>query len=147
MNVKTTALRVALAALLLCGSLAAHAVESNKPSSHDTTWLHNHGPASKVKLDDCLECHTDKISCIQCHQEVAPRNHTPAWTRKGHGLEARWDRSSCLACHKEDSCTECHQNTPPASHRSGWSSKHCTNCHKPLQESSCFVCHKSTPHN
>ncbi|QEM68957.1 hypothetical protein FO488_12850 [Geobacter sp. FeAm09] len=147
MNIKTTALSLATAALLLCVALAAFAVESNKPASHDATWLHNHGAASKVKLAECLECHADRVSCIQCHQEVQPRNHTGAWTRKGHGLEARWDRSSCLACHKEDSCIECHQNTPPASHRSGWSSGHCTQCHKPVQESTCFVCHKTTPHN
>lgn len=146
MNAKVTIAAAVMALTVLSASLTVFAVESNKPSSHDISWLRRHGPASKVKIGECLECHTDKVSCIQCHQEIAPRNHTPAWTRKGHGLEARWDRSSCLACHKDDSCNECHQSTPPASHRSGWSSGHCVGCHAPVQDSSCFVCHKSTPH-
>lgn len=148
MKTKVSVVSVVCITMILLGiSLASFAVESNKPPSHDTSWLRRHGPASKARMTDCLECHKDKVSCIQCHQEVVPRNHTATWIKKGHGLEARWDRSSCLACHKEDSCTECHRNTPPSSHRSGWSSKHCTGCHKPLQDSTCFVCHKSTPHN
>jgi hypothetical protein len=147
MKTKVTTVSAVFAAVLLGMSFAAFAVESNKPSSHDISWLHRHGPASRAHIEECLECHIDKVSCIQCHQEVEPRNHTAAWTKKGHGLEARWDRSSCLSCHKEDSCTECHLSTPPSSHRSGWASSHCANCHKPVQDSTCFVCHKTTPHN
>ena len=133
---------------LLFISALAFAVDSNKPSTHDTTWLSRHGKASKVNLNECLECHTDQVSCIRCHEEVAPRNHTSSWTRRGHGLEARWDRRTCQTCHKEDSCIECHTSTPPADHRPGWGGSgssrniHCSGCHYPVQDTTCFTCHK-----
>ncbi|NTW99265.1 MAG: hypothetical protein HGB35_04925 [Geobacteraceae bacterium] len=155
MKATLTAITAVLVVVLMGASLAAFAVESNKPASHDISWMNRHGSVSKVKIDDCLECHMDKVSCIKCHQEVAPRNHTPAWTKKGHGLEARWDRSSCTACHKEDSCNECHMNTRPSSHRPGWGGSgstqngHCGTCHYPVQDTTCFVCHKAahSPNN
>jgi hypothetical protein len=146
MRAKLTAIFAASALIAMC--LSAYAVDSNKPSSHDMSWLHRHGPLSKANLEECIQCHKDQVSCKQCHQEVAPRNHTPSWIKTGHGLEARWDRSNCIACHKEDSCIECHQNTPPSSHRPGWGGsgssqqRHCGTCHYPLQDSTCFVCHK-----
>lgn len=149
MKTKLTILSAVLALFLLGASAVVFAVESSKPSSHDISWVHRHGPASKAHIDECVQCHTDKVSCIQCHQEVAPRNHTPAWTQKGHGLEARWDRSSCTACHKEDSCIECHLNTRPSSHRPGWGGSgstlntHCGGCHYPVKDATCFVCHKT----
>jgi hypothetical protein len=135
---------------LLMASIAAYAVDSNKPPSHDLSWLHRHGPASKVNIEECIQCHTDRISCTQCHQEIQPRNHTPSWTKTGHGLEARWDRSRCMVCHKEDSCVECHQRTLPSSHRPGWGggsgvsqNRHCTTCHYPVKDTTCFVCHNT----
>lgn len=140
-------LRVIFVALaLLVAGVTAYAVESNKPPSHDLSWMQRHGAASKSNIEECVQCHTDQVSCIQCHQEVAPRNHTPAWSKTGHGLEAKWDRSSCTACHKEDSCVECHLRTVPSSHRPGWlgtGNRHCTTCHYPVQETTCFVCHKT----
>ncbi|WP_265821391.1 hypothetical protein [Geovibrio ferrireducens] len=147
MKAKITVLSMVMAMLLV--AVYAFAVESNKPSSHDISWMDRHGSASKVNKQECLQCHTDQVSCIQCHQEVSPRNHTPSWTKKGHGLEARWDRSSCTTCHKEDSCIECHSVTPPSSHRPGWGGsgaslqRHCNNCHYPVQQTTCNVCHKT----
>jgi hypothetical protein len=135
---------IAAIAIMLM-ALAALAVDSNKPASHDLSWVKRHGAASRVNLKECLECHTDRVSCIRCHQETPPRSHTPTWTKKGHGLEARWDRSACSACHTEDSCIECHTNTPPSSHRPGWRdpiNRHCGSCHYPVQETTCFTCHK-----
>jgi len=122
-----------------------YAVESSKPSSHDTSWIQRHGKYAKLNIQECTGCHTDKVSCIKCHQEVKPRNHTLAWTRKGHGLEAKWDRGKCSACHTEDSCIECHKTTPPPSHRPGYAAptnRHCTQCHYPVQDTTCFTCHK-----
>jgi len=130
-------------------ALCAFAVESSKPSTHDMSWMARHGKASRVNIKECMDCHTDRVSCIKCHQEVEPRNHTPSWVKKGHGLEARWERKSCETCHREDSCMECHDSTPPASHRPGWGgsgsslNRHCNGCHYPVQETTCFTCHKS----
>jgi hypothetical protein len=132
--------------ILFSVATVAFAVESDKPSSHDTSWIKRHGNASKLNEQECLDCHTDRVSCIKCHNEVAPRNHTAGWIKKGHGLEARWDRNSCQACHREDSCIECHTQTPPASHRPGWReplNRHCGSCHYPIQETTCFTCHKA----
>jgi hypothetical protein len=127
--------------------ITAAAVDSNKPSTHDTTWMERHGKASEVNIKECMECHTDRVSCIKCHEEVKPRNHTPGWTKKGHGLEARWDRETCSTCHKEDSCIQCHSTTPPLSHKPGWReplNRHCNSaCHYPVQETTCYTCHKS----
>ncbi|WP_081646832.1 hypothetical protein [Limisalsivibrio acetivorans] len=134
-----------LSAILLT-ALVAFAVESNKPSTHDTSWIKRHGQASKVNGEECKMCHVDQVSCIKCHQETPPRNHTPSWTKKGHGLEAKWDRESCATCHKEDSCIECHSSTPPSTHRPGWRepvNRHCDSCHYPVQQTTCFTCHKS----
>jgi len=148
MKAKLTVIISALA--LLIAGVTAYAVESNKPPSHDLSWLQRHGAVSKINLEECVQCHKDQTTCIQCHQEVAPRNHTPTWAKTGHGLEARWDRSSCTACHKEDSCVECHLHTVPSSHRPGWlgtgtglQNRHCATCHYPIQETTCFVCHKT----
>jgi hypothetical protein len=135
---------IALCAVMLM-ALGALAIDSNKPSSHDLSWVARHGAASKVNLAECLECHTDRVSCIRCHQETEPRSHTPTWVKKGHGLEARWDRTACKACHTEDSCIECHENTPPSDHRPGWReplNRHCNSCHYPVQDTTCFTCHK-----
>lgn len=141
---------ISLLISLLIAVVSAYAVDSNKPSSHDISWLHRHGPESKAHLDECVQCHVDRVSCIQCHQEVQPRNHTPSWVKTGHGLVARWDRSACTVCHKEDMCIECHLNTPPSSHRPGWggpggipNNRHCGTCHFPVQDTTCFVCHKT----
>lgn len=132
--------------MIFAVAMIAMAVPSDKPNSHDASWIQRHGQASKLNMDECLQCHTDRVACIKCHEEVAPRSHTPGWVKKGHGLEARWDRAKCAACHKEDSCIECHTQTPPASHRPGWRAplnRHCGNCHYPIQETTCFTCHKS----
>ncbi|QEM67673.1 hypothetical protein FO488_05575 [Geobacter sp. FeAm09] len=149
MKTNVTAVSAVLAMLLATAPVVVCAAASNKPSSHDISWLHRHGPASKAHIEECLECHTDRVSCIQCHKEVAPRNHTPSWAKTGHGLEARWDRSACTACHTEDSCIECHQSTRPSSHRRGWGGlgstlqTHCGSCHYPVKDTTCFVCHKT----
>lgn len=133
--------------LIMATSLMAYAVNSDKPSTHDTTWIERHGNASKIDKEECLQCHVEEVSCIKCHQDTPPRDHTPGWVKKGHGLEARWDSESCSSCHREDTCITCHQETPPASHRPGWReplNRHCgSSCHYPIQETTCYTCHKS----
>lgn len=138
---------IILTLMLVLMASTAFAVTSEKPSTHDTSWMKRHGKASMLNMSDCTSCHVEKVSCVKCHQEVPPRSHTSGWKKKGHGLEARWDRATCAACHKEDTCVECHKTTPPASHRPGWReplNRHCTTgCHFPVQETTCFTCHKT----
>lgn len=140
--------RIILITLItLATSLVAYAVNSEKPETHDTSWIERHGPASKVNKQECMDCHVEQTSCIKCHQDTPPRNHTAGWAKKGHGLEARWDSESCSSCHTEDTCISCHQATPPSTHRPGWReplNRHCgSSCHYPIQETTCYTCHKS----
>jgi hypothetical protein len=130
--------------------LSALGVTSNKPETHDGSWLREHGPASRINEQECLDCHQGRTNCIQCHQDTQPRSHTPSWIKRSHGLEARWGRETCMACHREDMCIACHSSTPPSTHRPGWGAvqpnRHCTSCHFPISETSCFTCHKTSPH-
>ena len=136
---------IAILCIMFVSFAVSYAVETSKPDSHGVNWIQEHGDASTFNNKECMDCHTDKSSCIQCHEEAAPRNHNASWTRRGHGLEAKWDRESCSTCHKEDSCIECHTSTPPSDHRYGWrepANAHCGNCHYPIQETRCYTCHK-----
>jgi hypothetical protein len=97
----------------------------------------------------CSLCHDEQESCESCHTQNPPKDHTLAWRRKTHGLEATWDRASCAVCHEEDSCLKCHRNSTPSSHRAGWGSplnRHCVNCHYPAEQSGCTVCHETIEH-
>jgi len=126
------------------------AYESNKPETHTSDWIQLHGAASKANPEECKDCHTDRVECITCHQEVKPRSHNASWKRKLHALKAKWDRDTCMTCHKEDSCVECHKSTPPFTHRPGWGgtedsqNRHCGSCHYPIQETTCYTCHETS---
>lgn len=136
--------------LLFAVFTAAYAYQSNKPETHTADWMKLHGQASVSDSESCKDCHTDRVECITCHQEVAPRSHNGSWKRLTHAYKARWDRESCLVCHKEDSCTECHKSTPPITHRPGWGgegdsqNRHCGSCHYPVQETTCGTCHETS---
>jgi hypothetical protein len=138
------------ALLLFVVVTSVYAYDTNKPETHDANWISLHGEASVSDPDSCSECHTDRVECITCHQEVAPRSHNASWKRKVHAFKARWDRESCLTCHKEDSCVECHNSTPPISHRPGWGgtedtqNRHCGSCHFPIEDTSCYTCHETS---
>jgi hypothetical protein len=101
--------------------ITAHAVESDKPSTHDATWLNRHGKVSRADEGDCLSCHTDRIACIDCHEDTKPRDHTSAYVYKGHALKAKWSRETCAPCHTDSSfCDECHLIAAPSNHKRGW---------------------------
>lgn len=121
------------------------------PASHLSSWMRQHGPVARAAglrtADDCALCHEER-SCVGCHQEQAPRNHTSAFRRKTHGALAGFDREACATCHEPDSCDACHAETTPTSHRGmfgGKKSTHCLGCHLPLEQNGCSVCHKATP--
>lgn len=118
--------------------------------AHDSpdVWMQLHGMESHVDPRYCMICHTEQEDCQTCHQIMAPASHTPAWTRRLHGLQARWDRQSCAACHEEESCSQCHMTTAPTSHRGSFTrgmSTHCVQCHFPARDD-CAICHESAPH-
>lgn len=134
------------------------AVDSTKPSTHNTTWIAKHGQASKINEAECLSCHEERLECIACHEDMAPRTHSAAWVQKNHGLESRWDRNKCVVCHKEDFCVSCHDVSVPRSHNnsgfgtSGSPSFHCqTSCQLPFgnwkntPSKNCLVCHQTRP--
>jgi hypothetical protein len=139
-------INIVLIIVFLLTGFAAYSVQSSKPESHNSSWIKTHGQSSKVNEEECLSCHTNRDYCIRCHQDTQPRNHTPAWVKRGHGLEARWNRDNCITCHKNDFCEECHTSSQPSYHTSYFKNGgHCyTQCHSPsLQETNCITCHKS----
>jgi hypothetical protein len=117
---------------------------TTRPPSHDARWTEQHGDTSRAEPELCATCHAE-ADCVRCHQEIAPRDHTEFWIRRGHGLESEWDRERCMACHRQDECVQCHRTTPPANHVGGWGEPtflHCQRCHYPVEETSCAVCHE-----
>lgn len=137
---------------------AVWAVDSNKPATHTTTWISQHGKAAKANEAECMTCHDERVECIACHEDMPPRDHGAAWVQKNHGLESRWDRNRCKTCHREDFCVACHEIAVPRSHNKagfgtvGSPNFHCqTSCQLPsgswknTPAKNCLVCHQTRP--
>jgi hypothetical protein len=121
------------------------------PPNHQANWTLAHGPIararSEVSAERCALCH-EQSSCEQCHRIQAPRNHTPYWHERAHGLAAMADRENCAACHEPASCERCHATTRPRNHVGSWGgtlATHCLTCHQPLRYEECSACHQATP--
>lgn len=126
------------------------------PSNHDRLWTARHGQvvrrgAPEGYAEQCSLCHEDS-SCLGCHADQAPRDHTQFWRNgPGHGLAAALDRVRCQTCHTSDTCIACHTSNAPRSHRGGWGSprnRHCIGCHDTgsgAGEGGCSTCHQGTP--
>lgn len=103
------------------------------PSSHNASWMKQHGFAREFQeMDSCLLCH-EQNTCNSCHETQKPQSHTNQFRRHTHGLQAAFDRDSCLTCHRNDECESCHiaaANPVPATefHTPG---AQCTACHVP----------------
>jgi len=145
-------------AFTLIAVVSVYAVDNTKPETHNTTWERQHGQAAKANEAECLTCHDERLECIGCHEDMAPRNHSIAWVQKNHGLESRWNRMACATCHKEYFCSACHEEAVPRSHsRAGFGTNgsagfHCqTSCQLPYGSwkntpaKNCIVCHKTRP--
>lgn len=125
--------------------------EDVKPPSHDTNWFRTHGGVvcarDEATASQCSMCHNES-SCVSCHRETPPQNHTNYWRLRGHGVTASLDRESCATCHTADSCASCHASSPPQNHTGAWGgvvNQHCVSCHFPVQNEGCVVCHAGTP--
>ncbi len=135
-----------------CSTCHAQISKDVPPASHRHSWKEVHGETVKASLDSgttsrCELCH-DSRTCIGCHQDEAPRNHTNFWRIQGHGVQAGVDRSNCATCHKTDFCDRCHKETAPRTHTSSWGgsqSRHCLTCHEPAADQGCTLCHEGTP--
>jgi hypothetical protein len=122
-----------------------------KPETHSHNWKQFHGQAIQANTgkseNRCSLCHADS-SCVSCHQDEPPRDHTNHWRQRGHGIAVSIDRTRCATCHRDDFCDRCHSEVSPRNHVGSWGSprsRHCLTCHFPLKNESCFVCHKSDP--
>ena len=118
--------------------------------AHDVprVWEKVHGMESHADPMFCAQCHDDEDHCAVCHRVTEPADHTLAWNRKPHGIQATWDRQRCSVCHEEESCSKCHRSSQPTSHRGTFDppqSTHCVQCHFP-PENNCAICHEVIDH-
>ncbi len=127
-----------------------------RPASHGPDWRSTHGAQAAWNVSDgahgqdCRQCHS-KSSCTECHDQLAPRDHTGLWRQQAHGIAAQWDRDRCKTCHETSTCVRCHQTTEPANHAGPWLHIHglaagarvsesCSACHQPNW---CAACHNT----
>lgn len=134
-----------------CATCHAALATDVAPRTHGELWKREHGGVvrsrSAATVDRCELCHQES-SCVSCHLDEPPADHTNYWRRRGHGLVARMDRERCSACHRSDTCDRCHSETEPLSHHGAWGgtqSNHCLSCHFPLEAEGCGTCHASAP--
>lgn len=136
-----------------CATCHTKIRKDRAPDDHRGNWERIHGQEARfgdldaLLSESCSRCHT-RDTCMSCHRQVQPRDHTNHFRIRAHGLMASTDRQTCAACHQQNMCVRCHQSTTPASHRGSFGSarnQHCVSCHAPLGADSCAVCHKGTP--
>lgn len=125
-----------------------------RPADHGGDWLLRHGSTAAWRIPegehgkDCKQCH-GKSACTECHDQMAPGDHTGLWRARMHGLAAQWDRDRCKTCHETGTCVRCHQQTEPMNHAGPWKQVHglvagsrdsesCAVCHR---TSECAACH------
>ena len=129
-------------------------LKSTRPKTHGPDWRLTHGQQAAWSVadgehgQDCRQCHS-KSSCTECHDQMAPQNHTGLWRMQTHGIAAEWDRDRCKTCHETSTCVRCHQTTQPMNHTGAWINLHglaagsrvsesCSVCHQPAW---CAACH------
>ncbi len=81
-----------------------------KPKSHLTDWLNKHQVYAKQNPQECVQCHTNAMFCLNCHSRrdtIQTRMH-PRNFRFFHSIEARSNPHRCDACHTVDYCQSCH---------------------------------------
>ena len=121
---------------------------TQKPASHTSKWLQQHGQASR---DSCARCHV-KSACIECHSSKTPASHTADWI-EDHTEKAKSQPEMCNTCHGSSFCQSCHGGIDMP-HPEGWVLSHksqasfergasCFRCHRYAE--TCAMCHGETP--
>jgi hypothetical protein len=134
-----------------CATCHLEIDENWAPPNHGAGWMTMHGRIARSAnpqdfTEQCSFCH-QQSSCVDCHMDEPPPNHTQFWRQRGHSIEARIDRDRCATCHQSDSCDRCHSETAPISHRGAWGAPldmHCLSCHLNGTRE-CELCHDGTP--
>ena len=137
---------------IVCQQCHSNKAKETKPQDHLVGWQKRHGELIREGIDPrgeakCYRCHR-KDSCVDCHQNEPPSDHTNHWRQRGHGIASDIDRDRCATCHQMDECVRCHEQTAPRNHTAGWSGssqRHCSVCHWPINAVGCWTCHKGTP--
>ncbi|MBI2933535.1 MAG: cytochrome c3 family protein [Planctomycetes bacterium] len=124
------------------------------PATHHRNWTRRHGDEARAGEvppyeNRCALCHT-QATCVSCHQDEAPRNHTNFWRVQGHAVAVAVDRSTCATCHRSDFCDRCHRDTAPRTHTAAWGlsqNRHCLGCHAEAGPNRpCITCHVRAVH-
>lgn len=127
---------------------------------HPPGFARSHGPAAASGVQQCANCHAQKL-CASCHagERVTRRYHVPNFVAT-HAPQAYARETDCSSCHSTEAfCRDCHRQTGLASqggtrslvfHNAQplWLLQHgraarqdlksCATCH---QQSYCMQCH------
>nr|WP_263324845.1 NapC/NirT family cytochrome c [Neobacillus sp. Marseille-Q6967] len=92
---------------------------SQRPLSHTSYFLKEHGDLASQNREKCLACHEvqrssnsniTQVACGTCHPSSHTRNKD--W-RKRHPVQVSVNQKlteSCFTCHSETTCKACHQD-------------------------------------
>jgi len=148
-------------ALIVAGFLAVACIlptfADDKPANHNKMWEYYHGLQAKQNVSNCMVCHTNEKTCLDCHKQTFNAKNKPR-SHSGnniiiHQLDAKRNAASCNTCHEPNYCAKCHQSlnkaksatvtspTQPQSHSaSNWrTALHGTHAKKNMSQ--CQVCH------
>ena len=88
-----------------------------RPTSHNKSFISNHGTLANKNEETCLTCHdyqktgnnkTSNVTCSSCH----PSSHEDKDWRETHPIRLPNGvkvSETCYQCHNEKKCSSCHK--------------------------------------